>query len=166
MNVKPARRRLILVGEQPAEQALLAQRLVAGKPLFERGKRLGGIGLRRIGLDRAGGNQRLILRAERGGVGRQHGPLSASSEQKLQAVNWCWGYANATRHTRLVRACALGRVSSTPQPLGPISGVSGILDHPLSRMMTAVGVTRTKRSRTQRVGILDHIRPAAGGGAG
>jgi len=29
------------------------------------------------------------------------------------------------------------RVSSTPWPLDSIIGVSGILDHPLSRMMTA-----------------------------
>src|SRR3954451_11330728 len=100
MNVKPARRRLVLVGKQPAEQALLAQWLVARQPLLKRGKRLGGVGLRGIGLDRAGGNQRLILCVERGGVGRQHGPLSASSVRKLQAVNWCWGYASSARHPR------------------------------------------------------------------
>ena len=35
VNVEPARRRIVLVGEQPAEQALLAQRLVARKPLLE-----------------------------------------------------------------------------------------------------------------------------------
>jgi hypothetical protein len=29
-------------------------------------------------------------------------------------------------------------------PPDSISGASGILDHPLSRMMTAAGVTRTK----------------------
>jgi hypothetical protein len=31
-----------------------------------------------------------------------------------------------------------GGVSSTPRLLGSIAGVSGILDHPLSRMMTVV----------------------------
>src|SRR6476646_9748204 len=99
MNVKPARRRLALVAEQPSQQTELARRLVARQPLFKRGERFGGLCLRRIGLDRAGGNQRLILCVERGGVGRQHGPLSASSVRKLQAVNRCWGYARTTRHT-------------------------------------------------------------------
>src|ERR1700733_12692232 len=40
MDVEAARRRLLLVGKQPAEQALLANRLVAGKPLLEIGKSL------------------------------------------------------------------------------------------------------------------------------
>src|SRR6266536_6605380 len=87
MNVKPPRRRLALVAKQPAKQAELARRLVARQPLLERGERVHSVGLRRIGFDRAGGNQRLILCTERGGVSRQHGPLSASSEQKLQALN-------------------------------------------------------------------------------
>ena len=86
VNVKPARR-LAVVGKQPAEQALLAGRLVAGKPLFQRRKRLGGARLRRVGLDRAGGDEGLVMDMERGGRGRQHGPLSASSVRKLQAVN-------------------------------------------------------------------------------
>ena len=53
MDVEPARRRLVLVGEQPAEQALFAQRLVARQPFFQPAKRVGGEGLRRIGFDRA-----------------------------------------------------------------------------------------------------------------
>ena len=93
MNVKPARRRLALVAEQPAEQAELLRRLVARKPLLERGECLGGFRLRRIGLDRAGGNQRLILCVERGGVGRQHGPLSASSVAEIASRESGWGYA-------------------------------------------------------------------------
>jgi len=34
----------------------------------------------------------------------------------------------------------LRRVSSTPRPIDPITAVSGILDHPLARMMTAVAL--------------------------
>ena len=79
VNVEAARRRLVLVGKQPAEQALLAQRLVVRKPLLEFGQGLGGLLLRGVGLDRAGGNQGLIMGAERGGRGRQHGLLSAST---------------------------------------------------------------------------------------
>ena len=66
MDVEAARRRLVLVGEQAAEQALLAQRLVAREPLLERGKGLGGARLRGVGLDRAGGDEGLIMGAERG----------------------------------------------------------------------------------------------------
>ena len=53
MDVEPAWRRLVLVGEQPAEQALLAPRLVAGQPRLEVRECIGGHGLRRISLDRA-----------------------------------------------------------------------------------------------------------------
>ena len=53
VDVEAARRRLVLVGEQPAQQALLAQRLVAGEPRLEVGEGLGGRRLRGIGLDRA-----------------------------------------------------------------------------------------------------------------
>ena len=42
VNVEAARRRAVLVGKQPAEQALLAQRLVAREPLLESGKGLRG----------------------------------------------------------------------------------------------------------------------------
>ena len=38
MNVEPARRRLVLVGEKPPEQALLACGLVARQPLVEGAK--------------------------------------------------------------------------------------------------------------------------------
>src|SRR6185295_16944207 len=41
----------------------------------------------------------------------------------------------------------------------------GILDHPPSRMMTAEKRREPRPSRAQRVGILDHIGPAAGGSA-
>ncbi len=43
------------------------------KSLLEVGQRLGGLFLRDIGLDRAGGNEGPIMGAERGGGGRQHG---------------------------------------------------------------------------------------------
>ena len=68
VNVKPARR-LVLVGKQPAEQPLLAHRLVTRKPLLQRAQRLDGARLRGIGLDRAGGDEGLIMGAERGGRG-------------------------------------------------------------------------------------------------
>jgi hypothetical protein len=45
-----------------------------------------------------------------------------------------------TRHPPAhARACG---GSSTPRPIDPITGVSGILDHPRARMMTAEGVAR------------------------
>ena len=75
MDIQPARRRLRLVGKQPAKQPLLLDRLVARQPLVEISQRPDGLGLRRIGLDRAGGDQRLIMRAERIGRGGQHGSI-------------------------------------------------------------------------------------------
>ena len=53
MDVEPMRRGLVLVGKQPAEQALLLDRRVAGKPLLQRRQGLRRPLLRRIGLDRA-----------------------------------------------------------------------------------------------------------------
>ena len=53
MNIEPARRRLVVIAEQPLEQALLAHGLVAGKPLLQPGKGFRRARLRRIGLDRA-----------------------------------------------------------------------------------------------------------------
>src|SRR3974390_2010968 len=73
VNVEAARRRFVLVGKQPAEQALLAKRLVTGKPLFEIGKGLCDFFLRGVWLYRSGRDESLIMRAERGGRGRQHG---------------------------------------------------------------------------------------------
>src|SRR5713226_8834307 len=40
MNVEAARRPAILIGEQPAQQAVLARWLILPKPLFKSGKRL------------------------------------------------------------------------------------------------------------------------------
>src|SRR3954453_3249747 len=71
VDVKSARR-LILVGKQPAEQTLFARRLVTRKPLLQRAQRLDGARLRRIGLDRAGGDEDLIMGWEWGGRG--HAP--------------------------------------------------------------------------------------------
>ncbi len=75
VDVEAARRHVVVVGKQPVEQALLAQRLVARKPLLKVGECLGGLRLRRIGLDRAGGDEGLIMRAKRGDGRRQHGHL-------------------------------------------------------------------------------------------
>jgi len=91
VDVEAARRHVVVVGKQPVEQALLAQRLVARKPLLKVGECLGGLRLRSIGLDRAGGDEGLIMAAERGGRGRQHGPCYGPSARKLQAGNWCKG---------------------------------------------------------------------------
>src|SRR5258705_5746228 len=96
VNVEAARRRLVLVGKQPAKQALLAQWRVAREPLLEVRERPGGLRLRGVGLDRAGGDEALIMRAERGGWGRQHGPFTPSTRRKLQAMNWCKGYADSS----------------------------------------------------------------------
>src|SRR5262249_38927001 len=74
-DVEPARRRLILVGEQSPEQALLLDRLVAGKPLLQRRKGFRRAALRRIGLDRAGRDEGLVVRTEGGGRGRKHAPF-------------------------------------------------------------------------------------------
>src|SRR5258707_8429435 len=93
MNVEAAWRRLVLVGKQPAKQALLAHRRVAREPLLEVREHLGGRRLRGVGLDRAGGDEALIMGAERGGRGRQHGPFTPSTQRKLQAMNWFKGYA-------------------------------------------------------------------------
>src|SRR5229473_2841684 len=81
MNVEAAWRRLILVRKQPAKQALLAHRHVARKPLLKGRECLDGLRLRGVGLDRAGGNEALIMGAERGGWGREHGPLTASTRR-------------------------------------------------------------------------------------
>ena len=96
VNVEAARRRLVLVGEQPAEQALLAQRLVARKPLLEVGECLGGLLLRGVGLDRAGGHEGSDNGRGTRRTGEQHGPLTASTRRKIaSAMNWCRGYALA-----------------------------------------------------------------------
>src|SRR5260370_38719499 len=58
------------------------------------------------------------------------------------------------------------RVSSTPRLFDSITGASGILDHPYSRMMTTMNVGAPCPLRAQRVGILDHVGPAASGCAG
>src|SRR5260370_1865972 len=95
MNVEASGWRLVLVGKQPAKQALLAHRLVARKPLLKRRKCLGGLSLCGVGLDIAGGHQALIMGEERGGWRRQHGPLSAPARRKLQVANRRRGYALA-----------------------------------------------------------------------
>ena len=92
MNVEAARRRLVLVGKQPSKQALLAHWRVAREPLLEVRERLGGLRLRGIGLDRAGGDEALIVGAERGGRGRQHSssygpnPAEIASYELVQGV--------------------------------------------------------------------------------
>jgi len=65
IDVKAVRRRGILVAEQPAEQALLAVRLVTVQALFEARIGLDKLGLRRVRLDGAGRDESLVLRAER-----------------------------------------------------------------------------------------------------
>src|ERR1700716_4461554 len=66
VNVEAARRRPILVGKQPAQQALLAPGLVARKLLLKYRERLGGLSLCGVRFDRAGGHYGLIMGEERG----------------------------------------------------------------------------------------------------
>src|SRR5207237_3537447 len=64
MNVEATRRRLVPVGKQPAKEALLAQRLVARKPLLTIRQGLGRLRLRGLGLARSGGAAGLLVREE------------------------------------------------------------------------------------------------------
>src|SRR3984885_5679466 len=82
MNVEAARRRLVLVRKQPAQQTLLAHRLVARKPPLEIREGLGSLRLRGVGFDGAGGDEGLVMGAERGGRGRQHGSLYGPNTEK------------------------------------------------------------------------------------
>src|SRR5205823_5372506 len=117
------------------------------------------------GLDRAGGDEGLVVGMKAGGRGGKHGPLSASARGKLQAGIWFDGYALAPAF-QVVMPRAQG-ASSTPRPLGSSTDVSGILGGfaRSSRAMAVYSVARA-RLRAQRVGILNHVRAAAGGGAG
>src|SRR5882724_5660077 len=117
VNIEAARRRLVLVREQPAKQALLAQGLVARKLLLEAREGFGGLGLRGVGFNRARGDEGLIMGAERGGWCVQHGPLTTLGQRKLQAGIWGWGYAGA----RIGDAAPAFRKPSYP-PTGPIFG--------------------------------------------
>ena len=57
---------------------------------------------------------------------------------------WMVGNRRHPRHRRtLSRRPRESGGPSTPRPLGSIAGGSGILDHPLSRVMTAVAVSQT-----------------------
>ncbi|MEY9525420.1 hypothetical protein ABIF70_006561 [Bradyrhizobium japonicum] len=64
MDVEPARRLVLVAAEQTTEQALLALRLVIREPLVERRIGFGDVGLRSIGLDRAGRDLGLVCLAE------------------------------------------------------------------------------------------------------
>src|SRR5205085_2225219 len=77
MDVKAARR--LLVREQPLDQALLAHGLVALEPPLQRAQRLDSGRLRRVGLDRTGGDEGLIVGAEGDGWGGRHGASYGTS---------------------------------------------------------------------------------------
>src|SRR6266436_2882192 len=156
MNVEAAWRRLVLVGKQPAKQALLAQRRIARKPLLEVRERHGGLRLRGVGLDRPGGDEALIMGAERGGRGRQHGPFTPSTQRKLQAKNWCKGQPVMPAKAGIQYAAAFRfnhrRLWNT--------GSSAFADDDDDECGGPCPL------RAQRVGIFYYIGPAAGGGAG
>src|SRR6202040_2488927 len=97
VNIKPAWRAAVLVREQPAEETLLARRAIIRQPRFERAEGLDGVSLRGIGLDRAGTDEILVMRAKRGGLSGQHGALTALRSRKMQAVNSRMGYAAPAR---------------------------------------------------------------------
>jgi len=70
--------------------------------------------------------------AERSGGGEQHGPLTAPTRRKLQAVNWCRGYALVgTDPTFPKPSSPRKRESSMPRPFDSIASALEILDHPL-----------------------------------
>src|ERR1700730_3876916 len=69
VNIEPARGRAALVGKQPPQQALLAQRLVAREPPLEPREGVSGLRLRGVSLERAGGDESVIMGAEGSGRG-------------------------------------------------------------------------------------------------
>jgi len=83
MNIEAAWRRFLLVGKQPAQQPCPAHRPVGREPLLEGGKRRDGCGLRGVGFDRAGVDERLIFGAERGGRSMKHGLLYRPSLEEI-----------------------------------------------------------------------------------
>ena len=95
VDVEPARRRLVLVGKQPAEQTLLAPRLVARQPLFKRRK-----GLRGLAPARDRPRSRRRQRAPGSGRGRKWARWTAwptlppEREGNCKRANCGWGYAN------------------------------------------------------------------------
>src|SRR4051794_6998063 len=60
-------------------------------------------------------------------------------------------------------SCPRRRVFSTPRLLGSSTGA---LEYWIARSNRASEVVASASSRTQRVGILDHVGAATGGGAG
>ena len=72
INVEPARSSRILVGEQALQQPATS-RPVSRKAGFQPGIGFDSLSLRRIGLDRACGNERLIVPTERGWGKSIHG---------------------------------------------------------------------------------------------
>src|ERR1700730_14363710 len=135
VNVEAARRPAILVGEQPAQQTVLAQWLILRKPLFKSGKRLDNLGLRGIGLDRAGGDEGLVMGAERGGWRRQHGPPYGPNMAKIASRELVQGLCASGRFggaaPRPVPSYPRKRASSTARLLDSITGASGILGRPV-----------------------------------
>src|SRR6266851_4031560 len=100
MNIKPARRRTVLVGKQPAQQALLAQGLVAREPPLEVREGVSGLRLRGVGLDRAGCDESVIMGAERGGwSGQQHGPFYGPNVKEIASHELMQGLCGGCSET-------------------------------------------------------------------
>jgi hypothetical protein len=137
VNIEAARRRAVLVREQPAEQALLAHRRVAGKPLLEIGECLDGLRLSGVGLDGTGRYEGLILGAEHAWRGREHGLLYGTSATKIasrELVRELCAFDAAGWRRRLRPR---KRVFPTSPLRGSITGAGRIPGRRSSRAMTA-----------------------------
>src|SRR5262245_57518822 len=100
---------------------------------------------------------------EGGGRSGKHGYLSASSVRKLQAGNWVRGYAHLVSRTRR------SVLHAAPQSRDPCVRNGPRISSAPRRKCGALRSIRGARpplSRTQFVGILDHIGAATAGGAG
>jgi len=145
----PAWRRLV-IGKQPGRTGLIA-RACSSTAALKRCKGLRGFAARDRPRSAAGGNERVVLGAERMGEVRQHDPPYRRAGGKLQRRNGlgvCHGCHAAKGHRYVGRRSisALGRQ-----------------DHPPSRMMTAEGAS-DYASRAPARRTLDHIGPAGRGG--
>src|ERR1700733_12262298 len=107
--------------------------------------------------------------------------LTAPAGRKLQAVNWCRGYAGTalggtaqaftnhyTRQRVLPTASPMTGSSRYPVRRSSSISSSALWNTGSSAFADDDGIGCGQRLplRAQRVGILDHIRAAAGGGPG
>src|SRR3974390_754772 len=156
VNVEAARRRFVLVGKQPAEQALLAKRLVTGKPLFEIGKGLCDFFLRGVWLYRSRRDESLIMRAERGGRGRQHGlflrpkPEEIASRELVQALCQATGRARYERGMQCARHIRTKRRRRRLLPASATRSISGTFSGGIGNRLTRSARRNPRPHRRRR----------------